>query len=98
MLAQAAKVELPGDHCDFANQFLKTPIDLTPRQARCLVASLFGVKLPADAVRIKNTRSLGLPLGSEPSALAVALIRVDFRLERNRSGWQGAGGKSGGRG
>jgi hypothetical protein len=97
MLAQAAKVELPGDHCDFANQFLKTPIDLTPRQARCLVASLFGVKLPSDAVRIKNTSSLGLPLGSEPSALAVALIRVDFRLEKNRSGWQVSECKSGDR-
>src|SRR5262245_35982694 len=86
--AQAANASLPSEHCDFANQFLKTPIDLTPRQARCLVANLFGVTLPSDAVRIKEISSLGLPLGSEPSAIAVALVRGDFRLGRDRNGWQ----------
>ncbi|HKG81219.1 MAG TPA: type II secretion system protein GspG, partial [Pyrinomonadaceae bacterium] len=58
---------------------------------------LFGVSLPSDEVRIKEISPFGLSLGPESTALAVALVRVDFRLARDPKGWHVAEFKSGGR-
>jgi hypothetical protein len=98
-LARAAKTELPLSECDPLPQFgrASSAAELTAKRARCLVASLFGVTLPSDDVRIKEISPFGLSLGSESTALAVALVRVDFRLARDPKGWHVAEFKSGGR-
>jgi len=96
ILARAAKAELPSGDCDPLPQFGRAN-ELTTKHARCLVATLFGVTLPSDDVRIKEISPFGLSLGSEPTALAVALVRVDFRLARDPKGWHVAEFKSGGR-
>jgi type II secretion system (T2SS) protein G len=90
VIARAAGVELPSGECDAAPQ-------LTTKRARCLVASLFGVALPSDAVRIRQISPFGLSLGSESAALVVAFVHADFRLARDARGWRVAEFKSGNR-
>lgn len=99
VLARAAKVELPSNECDPLPQFgrASSASELTAKRARCLVASLLGVALPSDDVRIKQISPFGLSLGSESTALAVAFVRVDFRLARDAKGWHVAEFKSGSR-
>jgi len=99
ILARAAKAELPSGECDPPAQFARASpaSELTTRRARCLVASLFGVSLPSDDIRIKEISPFGLSLGPESTALAIALVRVDFRLARDPKGWHVAEFKSGGR-
>ena len=97
IIARAAKVELSDGECDapplFAGSRLAT--QLTTKRARCLVAALFGVALPSDDVRIKEISPFGLSIGSESAALVTALVRVDFRLAREKSGWRVSEFKSG---
>jgi hypothetical protein len=97
LIARAAKVELPSGECDAPSQFARTRLstELTTKRARCLVASLFGVTLPSDDVRIKEISPFGLSIGSESAALVTALIRVDFRLAHDARGWHVAEFKSG---
>ncbi|HET6972962.1 MAG TPA: hypothetical protein VFH96_03005, partial [Pyrinomonadaceae bacterium] len=97
IIARAAKVDLPGDECDAPPQFARTKFatELTTKRARCFVASLLGVALPSDDVRIKDIDVFGFSIGSESSALLTALIRVDFRFARDKSGWQVTEFKSG---
>src|ERR1043165_4786591 len=94
VIARAAKVELPAGECDGPSTMAT---DLSTRRARCLVASLFGVSLPSDDVRIKEIDPFGLSIGSESTALVTALVRVDFRLGRDASGWHVTEFKSGAR-
>lgn len=61
---------------------------LTVKRARCLVASLLGVELPSDAVRIKEVAPLAVPLSSRPSALVVTLIQIDVQFDRSQNGWR----------
>jgi hypothetical protein len=97
VLARAANVELPAGQCEAPSQFVRTQSDtqLTTKRARCLVATLFGVTLPSDEVRIKEVSPFGLSLGSESSALVVALVQTDFRLAREARRWHVAEFKSG---
>jgi hypothetical protein len=97
VIARAAKVELPAGECDAPSQFTrsKSPTELTTKRARCLIATLFAVSLPSDDVRIKEVSLFGLSIGSESAALVTAVIRVDFRLARDASGWQVMEFKSG---
>ncbi|HEX7333107.1 MAG TPA: type II secretion system protein GspG [Pyrinomonadaceae bacterium] len=99
VIANAAKVELPAGECDAPSQFArrKSDTELTTKRARCLVATLLGVKLPSDDVRIKEVSPFGLSLGSESAALVTALIQVDFRLAREARGWRVTEFKSGSR-
>lgn len=99
VIARAANAELPVGDCLAPSQFARTKsaADLTVKRARCLVASLLGVALPSDDVRIKEVSHFGLSLGPESSALIVALIRTDFRLTRDAKGWHVSGFKSGNR-
>jgi len=92
LIARAANATLPSDECDSPARG-----ELTNKRARCLVASLVGVTLPSDDVRIKEISPFGLSIGSESAALVVALIRAEFRLTRGASGWQVGEFKSGGR-
>jgi hypothetical protein len=97
VIASAANVELPAGECDAPSQFAlrKSDTELTTKRARCLIATLFGVALPSDDVRIKEVSPFGLSLGSEPAALVTALIRVDFRLARDVKSWRVTAFKSG---
>ena len=97
VIASGAKVELPAGQCDAPSQFArrKSDTELTTKRARCLVATLFGVTLPSDDVRIKEVSPFGLSLGSESAALVTALIRVDFRLARDAKSWRVTEFKSG---
>ena len=99
IVARAAKAELPASECDPLPQFGRASpaSELTTKRARCLIASLLGVSLPSDDVRIKEISPFGLSLGPESTALAIALVRVDFRLARDPKGWHVAEFKSGGR-
>ncbi|HEY6122911.1 MAG TPA: type II secretion system protein GspG, partial [Pyrinomonadaceae bacterium] len=62
--------------------------NLSAQRARCLIASLLGIALPSDAVRVRDISALGLPFASQPSALVVALIEADVRFSRDKSGWR----------
>ena len=97
VIANAAKVELPAGECDAPSQFArrKSDTELTTKRARCLVATLLGVTLPSDDVRIKEVSPFGLSLGSESAALVTALIQVDLRLARDARGWYVTDFKSG---
>jgi type II secretion system (T2SS) protein G len=88
MMARAAGVELPSGTCRVRDQFAQETSDLSNRRARCLVAELFAVELPSDAVRIKSISGMGVPLASEESVIVVSVVRLDFRFGRGAKGWQ----------
>ncbi len=94
IIARAAGAELPEGECEGA---LQLATELTTKRGRCLVANLFGVKLPSDDVRIKEISPFGLSIGSESAALVVAFVRADFRLVRDGKRWRVAEFKSGNR-
>jgi hypothetical protein len=58
----------------------------TPRHARCLLAAIFNVQLPSDAVRIKEVSPSALPLASQPSALVTAVLQLEFRFTKPAKG------------
>lgn len=97
IIARAVKAEVPEGECDAPPLFARSRFatQLTTKRARCLVAALFGVALPSDDVRIKEIDPFGLSMGSESAALVTALVRVDFRLAREKSGWRVSEFKSG---
>lgn len=100
VIAQALNTDLPRGQCDVGpSAVTRTGYarDLTTKRARCLVAGLLGIALPSDDVRIKEIDGFGFSLGSESSALVVALVNVDFRFAQVAKGWQVTGFKSGNR-
>ena len=54
--------------------------DLTPKEARRLIARLAGIQLPSDAVRIKDVSATG------NSATVVAQIETAFRFDKAGDG------------
>src|ERR1051325_10820671 len=54
--------------------------DLTPKEARRLIARLAGVQLPSDAVRIKDISALG------NSATVVAQVETAFKFDKGGDG------------
>lgn len=99
-IVQAAKLEVTGDDCDAPSEFVRSAdaSELTTKRARCLVAALFGIKLPSDDVRIREVSPFGLSLGSsDATALISSLVQLDFRFARDQHGWQVASIKSGSR-
>jgi Type II secretion system (T2SS), protein G len=54
--------------------------DLSPKEARRLIARMAGIQLPSDAVRIKDISSLG------NSATVVAQVETAFRLVKDDNG------------
>jgi len=99
VIARGAGAELPSGECDAPSEFArsKSEAELTTKRGRCLVASLFGIALPSDDVRIKEISPFGLSMGSESSALVEAFVRADFRLTRDAKVWRVAEFKSGNR-
>ncbi len=62
--------------------------ELSPRRARCVIAELAGIETPFEAVRIRGISSLSVPMASHPSAVVVALIKLNFRFTREGRGWR----------
>ena len=56
--------------------------DLTPKEARKVIARLAGIELPSDAVRIKSIS----PVGN--SAVVVAHVETAFRLVNEKDKWR----------
>jgi hypothetical protein len=54
--------------------------DLTPKEARKLIANMAGIKLPSDAVRVREVSMLG------SSALVVAQVETAFRFNKGDDG------------
>ena len=88
--------ELLPNPCDAPDLRSRGPAtEPSVKRARCLIASILGVRLPSDAVRIKSVSPLELPLASRPSALVEALISAEFRFTRDKGGWTVAGLRTG---
>ena len=56
--------------------------DLTPKEARKLIARLAGIELPSDAVRVKSVSSFG------NSAVVVAQVETAFRVVKENDKWR----------
>jgi hypothetical protein len=56
--------------------------DLSPKEARKLIARLAGINLPSDAVRVKSVSSLG------SSAVVVAQVETAFRFVNENNKWR----------
>jgi hypothetical protein len=54
--------------------------DLTPKEARRLIARLAGIQLPSDAVRVKDVSGMG------NSATVVAQVETAFRFDKSGDG------------
>ena len=54
--------------------------DLTPKEARRLIARMAGINLPSDAVRVKEVSAMG------NSATVVAQVETAFRFEKGGDG------------
>ena len=98
LIAEAANINLEADRCHLKGESQKfhSESDLSPKLARCLIAGFFDVAFPSDAVRIKSISSMGL--GSQPSALVVALLNANFKLTRDQAGWRVVELRTGSRG
>jgi hypothetical protein len=94
-MMRALRIEVGEDKCSASdeNGHVTSASELTSKRARCLVANLFSVTLPSDAVRIKDISRLSL--GPQPSAIAVTLVQADFRLTKDSMGWHVTGFRSG---
>ncbi|MGQ0763866.1 MAG: type II secretion system protein GspG [Acidobacteriota bacterium] len=65
--------------------------ELTPKEARRVIARLAGIELPSDAVRIKSIS----PMGN--SAVVVAQVETAFRLVNDKDKWRVAEVRTGDR-
>jgi|ERR1041385_1321031 hypothetical protein len=66
--------------------------DLTPREARRLIARMAGIQLPSDAVRVKDVSALG------NSATVTAQIETAFKFDKGSDGkWRVAEVRTGDR-
>ena len=86
LIIHAAKIDLQEQKCGTKEALGLVKLDLSVKRARCLIASLFEVTMPSDSVRIQEISDLGL--GSLPSAIAVSLVRAEFRFVKDSDGWQ----------
>src|SRR5436853_218053 len=69
--------------CAFVITSTRAAGDLTPKEARRLIARMAGIQLPSDAVRIKEISSLG------NSATVTAQVETAFRLVKgDRGQWR----------
>jgi hypothetical protein len=95
LLSQALSSGQRSSSCD-SSTIVKGGINLTNRQARCLLAELLAIQTPSDAVRIKEVSTLALPLSSKTSALVDAVITADFQFSKGDKGaWRVSGLRTG---
>jgi hypothetical protein len=99
VIARALKAEVNAGSCDNPDlNATKSETDPSVKRARCLIASLLGVQLPSDAVRIREVSPLAVPLSSRPTALVVATVAADFRFSKApKASWRVAGVRTGNR-
>lgn len=90
LIAAAIQAQVASGDCNQPDPPLRGRMAADPsvKRARCLLASLLGVALPSDAVRIQSVDPMPIPLASRPSATVVAWVRVDARLVNEKSGWR----------
>lgn len=98
LVAAAAKFEPDRNACHWKDEYdrYRRESELSVKLARCLVADYFNVSLPSETVRIKSLSPLNF--GSQPSALAVALVQADFKLTKDTRGWRVVELRTGNRG
>lgn len=88
IIAAAVGSELSSKRCTTFDQIGYRGTVANERRARCLLADMFGVELPSDAVRVKSISGLGLPFATTSSATVVASIELTFQLmKEGRGGW-----------
>jgi hypothetical protein len=66
--------------CAFVITGTRAAGDLTPKEARRLIARMAGIQLPSDAVRIKEVSATG------NSATVVAQVETAFRFDKGGDG------------
>lgn len=89
LIANALRAQVETGACTALDPPAKGKLATDPsvKRARCLLASLLGLPLPSDAIRIQEVAPAPIPLASQASATVVAWIRVDARLV-NDKGWR----------
>ena len=63
-----------------ALNYTQAAADLSPKEARRLIARMAGIELPSDAVRVREVSSLG------SSAVVTAQVETAFRFNRGADG------------
>jgi type II secretion system (T2SS) protein G len=81
-IANALNTKIPVDDCSAPDPPFRgsQAVDPSVKRSRCLLASLLGVDLPSDSVRIQEVSPFGVPMASQPSAIVIALITVNARI------------------
>jgi len=69
-----------GAGCFLAVSHTRAAGDLTPKEARKLIARMAGIELPSDAVRVKEISTSG------NSAVVVAQVETAFRVVKDDKG------------
>lgn len=91
LIANALNSKIPVDECSAADPPARgsAATDPSVKRSRCLLASLLGVTLPSDLVRIQSVSPFVVPIASQPSATVLALITINARMvNAGRGGWQ----------
>lgn len=89
-IVSALAASSPLNECNAPGLQLRreSAVDPSPKRARCLLGSLFGVSVPSDAIRIQEIAPIAIPFASKASATVVAWIRVDARAVNDSKGWR----------
>lgn len=89
-IAAALKTSSARGNCNALDPPVRNrmPLDPSVKRARCLLASLLGIELPSDAIRIQEVAPMPIPFATQPSATVTAWVRIEARLARDKSGWR----------
>ncbi|HKO97735.1 MAG TPA: type II secretion system protein GspG [Pyrinomonadaceae bacterium] len=90
-IASALNTKVPVDECSAPDPPAKgsAASDPSVKRARCLLASLLGITLPSDQIRIREVSPFEIPLAPQPSAIVEALVTISARVvNEGRGGWQ----------
>ncbi len=91
LIANALNTKIPVDECSAPDPPRRgsAATDPSVKRSRCLLASLLGVTLPSDLVRIQSVSEFVIPVASQPSAVVLALLTIDARMvNAGKGGWQ----------
>lgn len=91
LIANALNAKIPVDECSAPDPPRRgsAATDPSVKRSRCLLASLFGVTLPSDLVRIQSVSPFVIPVASQPSAVVLALLTINARMVNpGKGGWQ----------
>ena len=82
LLVSLAVLMVLGAFVFKAERLANAAADLTPKEARKLIARMAGIELPSDAVRVKDISPS--PMGS--CAVVVAQVETAFRFDKGDGG------------